>query len=149
MSERLEHKHPGVRLAALQALTEVAEKGDQLAISETSRRLKHKQMGVRWVALQALSNIVEKGDQLAITAAIEVLEDADEQTVIRMAALQALTQVAEKDDLRLVAVNSRLQEDPDVAIRCLSLLTAEGSRNHEGDERWHRGRACSSDSAAE
>jgi len=78
---------------ALHALEELAENGNQNAISAAIARLEDGNREVRSVALQALSRVAGKGDQQAITAVVSRLEDVDID--VRRVALLALTQVAE------------------------------------------------------
>ena len=57
-----------VRWAALKALGQISEKGDQQAITAMSARLEHEYKDVRSAAVGALGQIGEKGDQQAIAA---------------------------------------------------------------------------------
>ena len=68
MAARLEDKDSRVRVSAVQALSKIAEKGDQQAIAAVVAWLEHQSLIDRIMAavacaVQALSKIAEKRDQ--------------------------------------------------------------------------------------
>ena len=64
-----------VRVAAVEVLGQIAEKGDQHAITAVSTCLEDQNLGVRQAAVDVLGKIAEKGDQHTITAVSTRLED--------------------------------------------------------------------------
>ena len=78
----------------IQALAQLAEKGDQHAITAVAARLEDGLWPVRHAAVQALAQLAEKGDQYAITAVAALLESR-EVWQVRRAAVDALAQLAD------------------------------------------------------
>ena len=63
MSARLEDRDENVRRAAVEALANVAEEGDQHAITAVSARLEDEDAVVRRAAVKSLASIALDGDQ--------------------------------------------------------------------------------------
>ena len=72
----------------MKALPQIAEKGDEHAITAVSARLEDNGWHVRYAAVEALAQIANKGDERAITAVAARLEDDDGG--VRSAAAEAL-----------------------------------------------------------
>lgn len=88
-------KHCGVeqvRMAALEALSNLVEKGDQRAMTIFIGRLQEKSFRMRKAAVEALVKVAERGSHQAITVFSASLEDTHPN--VRAAAQVALTQFA-------------------------------------------------------
>ena len=80
----------------MEALVQLAEKGDQHAITAVAARLEDTCVDAKRAAVYALMQIAEKGNRHAISAVAARIEDVDKQ--VRCAAVAALMQLAEKGD---------------------------------------------------
>ena len=91
---RLDNGNHDEKLEALEAVAQIAEKGNERAITAVSARLEDRERDVRHAAVRTMAQIAEKGDAHAITAVSARLEDRDEY--FRVAAVRAMAQIAEK-----------------------------------------------------
>eukprot|EP00747_Dinoflagellata_sp_TGD_P105548 gnl/TRDRNA2_/TRDRNA2_169577_c1_seq2.p1 gnl/TRDRNA2_/TRDRNA2_169577_c1~~gnl/TRDRNA2_/TRDRNA2_169577_c1_seq2.p1 ORF type:complete len:153 (+),score=29.47 gnl/TRDRNA2_/TRDRNA2_169577_c1_seq2:11-469(+) len=88
--------------AAVQALAEVAERGEKGVSEVVLKCLGHDSAAVRHAAVQALAAVVDKGDEHAINAVAMRLDSKSE--AIRMIAVEALGQVASMGDENAKAI---------------------------------------------
>jgi len=111
----LEDTDVTVRIAAVEAMAQVVEKGDQHAIDAVIGRMEHAAGYIRGAAVMALATVAEKGDQHAVAALIRRLDDAD--LSVRNAAVEALAHFPEKGDVHALAALIGRLEDADGAVR--------------------------------
>jgi hypothetical protein len=94
-----------VRWAAVKALGEVAEKGDECTIKALTYHLRDCVGHVRMAALKALVHIAKAGDEICIGALVESLEETD--TIVKEGAMELLASMPNTSNERLtLATNS-------------------------------------------
>jgi len=98
----------------VEALADVAERGDERAITGLCAGLEDADRHVRKVAVRALAEVAEKGDERAITGVCARLEDADWD--VRKAAVRPFAQLSEK--LSVEATISAMENNTASAV-CL------------------------------
>ena len=79
MAERLESDEPGVRHAALWALTKIPADERQQQAAVMRQKLEHTDAGVRYHALQALGMLAPDDRQRHAAAMAKLLDDPDAQ----------------------------------------------------------------------
>jgi HEAT repeat protein len=117
----LEHRHDGVRTAAVDAFLWIGARGDSGAIAAVAKRFGNADKEVRHAAMNALANIAERGNGTAIVVVVAGLEDAEPS--VRVAAVRAFAHIAEKEDVDATAAVIALLEDTIGNVRCAALHT--------------------------
>jgi hypothetical protein len=91
VSAHLEHQDRSVRLAAVNALSSIAEQGDQHAFDAVAAvGLKDQDRKVRHAAVNSLPNLANTGDEYAIDLVTDLLLSAEDDYQVRDAARDAL-----------------------------------------------------------
>eukprot|EP00746_Dinoflagellata_sp_MGD_P149522 gnl/MRDRNA2_/MRDRNA2_81530_c0_seq1.p1 gnl/MRDRNA2_/MRDRNA2_81530_c0~~gnl/MRDRNA2_/MRDRNA2_81530_c0_seq1.p1 ORF type:complete len:1078 (+),score=242.31 gnl/MRDRNA2_/MRDRNA2_81530_c0_seq1:223-3456(+) len=113
--EHLDSHDLDQRLAAVEAVTQFAEKGDTRAIAAVRARVRDEDWGVRAAALEGLAKLADKGDEKAIASARACLMDTD--YFVRHAAVKALMTMSDKNDTETIVALVACLEDRDEAVR--------------------------------
>merc|ERR1712008_238382 len=87
------HSDFAVRDTALQALGQMAEKGDTATLDALRQHLEHEDWSVREAAVRALAKVAERGDTHTLQAVSACLNDPDPD--VRLAAIQVLPLLAD------------------------------------------------------
>ena len=85
-----------MRRAAVDALAQIAGKGNAISIEAVMQRLAHANAGVRRAAVDALGKITEKGNVAVIYVLAERLQD--DVTAVWRAAVEALSNISGRGD---------------------------------------------------
>ena len=78
VSKRLGHENGDVRISAVRALAQIANKGNPAAIDAVVNQMEDADEDVRHEAISSLALIAERGDTGAIRAVCRRLEDEDD-----------------------------------------------------------------------
>lgn len=108
-----------VMVSSIQAISQVAVKGDHDVILAVSSCLEHRSNAVRQAATTALTRIANKGDTFAIQAVIRVLQHGDAK--VRLSAIEALKQVSSRGKREAIEALGMYVEDGDWAVRQSSM----------------------------
>lgn len=116
--ERLGSPVEEVKVAALEALREVASKWDDGTINCIIPYLKNPSPAIRERVATLLGQVAQEGDQDTISALAGRLEPADTCNYVRRAALQALIKIVLiKGDQNLIHTVAKRLEDDDIYVR--------------------------------
>lgn len=121
MALRLGDSSAAVRLAAVRAIKQVVEKGNERVVEALIACLhdSHQYAGVRLAAIQSVAVVAEKGDRAALTAVLEALGDEDED--VRRTALKAAVDLCECGDMDVVLAVCAMLRDVDADVRCTAV----------------------------
>jgi len=108
-SHLLQPRSPPVKAAALQALSRVAEIGDEDTLALVSALMLDEDSAVRFQAVQSMSRLARRANVRAISSTLDCFDDEDWH--VRLAAVSAMSVLAEPDQHILAAIQRMLQDD--------------------------------------
>ena len=136
VSGLLTDKADRVRRVTVEALAQLAKKGDTEAIAAVLARLEDEGANVRAAAIKALEHLAMKGDKKVITAVLNSVNE-DESDSVRVRATKSLEHLAEKGDAGVIeAVAARLDDKSDyvrtAAVEALAQLAHLAGKGDAG-----------------
>lgn len=128
----IESVMPEVRATALEVLSQLAERGDQDALTVVFARLADPEACTRCAALTAIGCLAaNKGDWNVVSLLIESFEDTDDD--VRQAALDQLPRLVSKNDDRTIKTVAKCLDHENASVRMdvPSALLKVSSRGNE------------------
>lgn len=132
-SSQLQDEDPTVRREAVQTISSIARRGDDVVVNAVLGSLDDQHPSVRQSVLRALCNVAHRGDERVIKGVKARLRDEDQN--VRQAATEAVPHIAEKGDQKMIVeLTARLQLEDSPNVRLASVHTLLNLAN-KGDER--------------
>jgi len=113
----LENREPAIRSTALEALSQLAEKGNEDALAIAIARLDDPEGCVRCAALAAIGCIAMRGDRNVVATLLAALTDTCD--CVRQAALSELPRLVPKDDAHAITAVSMYLEHSNAEVQLL------------------------------
>jgi len=111
----MRHTRKTIRFAAVEALPQLAQRGDAHAIERAAELLEDVSPSVRKAAISAFARVAFEDDELAIVASAARLEHR--QAEVRLAGLEAISLLAQKGNSRAIAAAHTVVADREVGVR--------------------------------